>query len=855
MESNRLPSGVTPEHYDLFIRPDPRFFVSSDLIRRFEGSVSIKIRVDQPTSEVMLNAVELQLYNAILDGEERAGIILNEREQTATLVFERPIAAGMHALSIDYSGNIYLGAQGLFVSEYDTLEGRRRLLLTQFEPGDARRFIPCWDEPARKATFTVAVAAPKDKLAVSNMPIEVASPLDDDRVYVRFQKTPKMSSYLLFLCVGDLERVGRVSGATILSLVAKKGSAKDGAFALESADKLLGFYNEYFGVPFPLPKLDMIAAPGAGGFSAMENWGAILYFEDQLLLDPEWSTESNRQRVFVVIAHEMAHQWFGNLVTMEWWDNLWLNEGFASWMESKATDHFYGDWMNWLQSEFDLQRAMLQDAKITTHPVVQPVLSVQQAAFDDITYRKGRAVIRMLENYVGPEAFGHGVQAYMKRYGYKNTVTDNLWDELEKASGKKIKEIAGDFTTQPGIPLIVVESVAAGADSVAVNVRQKRFGVDESANEPTEWTVPVYASAVGSTHPPVPNLVKGDRTTTISVPGSLPIKLNAGQTVYYRVKYGGAFAELAKAFDRISPADQLGLLNDAWALGEAGVVPIGDCLDLTRKLTPATDRVVCREIIETLLTIDSLYGPGPQRDTLRAYARKLLKPVLDSIGWDRKESEQSNETVLREDLIAALAQLADQDVKVEAGKRFRAYAGPPPNPQALPAIIRRPVLQAVSFGADSDLYHTMYGLAKSETDSFGKNELFVALAWAENETLAQQSLDIALGNEPAATTGPKMIQRVAVRHPDLAWQFTLKNLTRITERLDDQQRVTFVPGLTATSRSAKVLEDLERYIAETVPEVARKSVARFVADLKFRLQVVGRLLPEIDKWLASRAHP
>ena len=206
-------------------------------------------------------------------------------------MFERPIAAGLHALSIDYSGHIYLGAQGLFVSEYDTLEGRRRLLLTQFEPGDARRFIPCWDEPARKATFTVAVAAPKDKLAVSNMPIEVAAPLDDDRVYVRFQKTPKMSSYLLFLCVGDLERVSRVSGATVVSVVAKKGSAKDGAFALESADKLLGFYNEYFGVPFPLPKLDMIAAPGAGGFSAMENWGAILYFEDQLLLNPEWSTE------------------------------------------------------------------------------------------------------------------------------------------------------------------------------------------------------------------------------------------------------------------------------------------------------------------------------------------------------------------------------------------------------------------------------------------------------------------------------------------------------------------------------------------------------------------------------------
>jgi len=542
------------------------------------------------------------------------------------------------------------------------------------------------------------------------------------------------------------------------------------------------------------------------------------------------------------------------LVTMEWWDNLWLNEGFASWMESKATDHFYGDWMNWLQSEFDLQRAMRQDAKITTHPVVQPVLSVEQAAFDDITYRKGRAVIRMLENYVGPKAFQKGVQAYMKRYSYKNTVTDNLWDELEKASGKKIKEIADDFTNKPGIPLIAVENVATGADGVAVNVRQKRFGVDESANEPTEWTVPVDASAVGSADPPVLSLVKGDRTTTISVPGSLPIKLNAGQTVYYRVKYGGAFAELAKAFDRISPADQLGLLNDVWALGEAGVAPISDYLDLTLKLTPATDRVVCHEIIETLLTIDSLYGPGPQRDTLCAYARKLLKPVFDSIGWDRKEGEQSNETVLRETLIAALAQLDDQDVQVEAAKRFRAYAGPPVKPDALPAIIRRPVLEAAALSADEDIYDAMYRLAKSTTDSFGKDQLFVALAWAENASLAQRSLEIALGDDPAKTTGPKMIQGVAAGHPDLAWQFALANWEKITERLDEMQRSKFAPGLTATSRSAKVLKELERYIAEKVPEVARKSVERYAADLKFRLQVVERLLPEIDKWLASHGY-
>ncbi len=848
MERHQLPSNIIPEHYDLFIRPDARFFAHTDLLRRFEGSVQIRIQVVQPASVAVLNAVDLILHRALLNGEESAAIVITEVDQTATLVFERVIPIGTHVLSIDYSGKIALGASGLFVSVYDTSQGRKRLLLTQFEPGDARRFVPCWDEPARKATFSLAVAAPKDKLTVSNMPVEVVSELDDDRQYVRFRKTPKMSTYLLFLCIGDLERIDAVSGSTVISVIAKKGSANEGRFAIESAVKLLEFYNDYFGVPYPLPKLDMIAAPGAGGFTAMENWGAILYFEDQLLVNPEWSPESFRQQVFVTVAHEMAHQWFGNLVTMEWWDNLWLNEGFASWMESKATDHFHRDWMNWLQSEFDLQKAMRQDAKHTTHPVVQPVVSVQQSAFDDITYLKGRGVIRMLENYVGPDAFRSGVQAYMKRYAYKNTVTDNLWDELEKASGKEIKDIATDFTTKPGIPLIVVDSATPGAGGVDLRVRQKQFGVDESATEPTEWSVPVYAAAVGAAGP-VLTLVKGDKPVNISVPGSAPVKLNAGQTIYYRVKYDSGFADLTNAFDQLVPVDQLGLLNDAWALGEAGTVPIGEYLGLAQRLTPSTNRVVWRGAIDPLLAIDALYDPGTQRDAFRAFARKRLRPVFDWIGWDRKPAEADSETVLREYLISGLAQLDDPDVKGEAAKRFAAFAGPPVDPAALPAVIRRPALRAAAVSSDSGLYSRMHDLAKGTVDSFGRDQLFLALASTRDASLAERSLDIALGDDPAKTTGPRIIQRVAVGHPDLTWHFALKNLARINERLDELQRVNFVPALTATSRNAAVLDELQRYIDEKVPPLSRKSAQRFVADLKFRLQVIARLVPAVNDWL------
>jgi aminopeptidase N len=833
-----------PEHYDLFVRPAP------DQLR-FDGTVRIRIDVRAPTCEIVLNAVELQLQHAVLDAHQIADIIVNQNEQTATLRFNNAIERGIHALSIDYGGKIYQSAQGLFVSEYDTPQGRRRLLVTQFEAGDARRFVPCWDEPARKATFTLAVAASKDEMVVSNMPVDTVSEIDDGQTYVRFQKTPKMSSYLVFLAIGELERLEAVSGSTIISLVAKKGSADKGKFALESAVKLLRFYNQYFGVPYPLPKLDMIAAPGAGGFSAMENWGAILYFEDQLLLDEEWSTEANRQRVFVVIAHEMAHQWFGDLVTMEWWDNLWLNEGFASWMENKATDAFHPDWMIWLQAESDLQRAMRQDAKRTTHPVVQPVISVEQAAFDDITYRKGRAVIRMLENYLGADAFREGVRAYMKRYKYKNTVTDNLWHELEKASGNKIKQIANDFTTKPGVPLITVEDEKPDGNGTTLTLRQERFAVDESAKEETVWHVPVYAAEAGSTKQPPSQLVAGPDPVSITVEGRPPIKINVGQTVYCRSNYKGALSNLIGRFSELAAADQLGLLYDSWALGEAGVGPIEAYLDLARTVSPTADSVVWRQIVDALVAVDSLYANGPNRDNFRSYARSILNPILGQIGFDKKADENSNETVLREYLITGLGQLGDDKVEIEANNRFDKFVGPPINPQALPAGIRRPVLQTVGLWAGETRYNTVYKLAKEATDSFGKDQFFIALASAQDTSLAQRALEIALGDEPAKTTGPKMIARVAVNNSDLAWHFALNHLDLLSQRLDEMQRYTFVPSLTAQTTNPSILDELRHFIETNVPEAPRIKAEKFVADLEFRLKVIKDLVPKIDQWLAS----
>ena len=343
--------------------------------------------------------------------------------------------------------------------------------------------------------------------------------------------------YCSFALGSWIELETKVDGV-VVSVVARTGSASKGQFALESATKLLKYYNEFFGIRYPLPKLDLIAAPGGGGFSAMENWGAILYFEKSLLLDPELSTESDRQRVFVVVAHEMAHQWFGNLVTMQWWDNLWLNEGFASWMQNKATDYFYPGWAIWLQSESARQEAMRQNSKRTTHAVVQPVASGEaDQAFDAITYRKGQAVIRMLESYVGEEIFKTGVRAYMQRYAYGNTVTDDLWAEIENAGGTNIKTIADDFTLQPGVPLINVENSRQEGEHVKLTVRQGRFGVDAPSQEPRVWHTPVSAASVVGAGKETTVLAAGEDPVGLDVSGVLPVKINIHQAAYFRSKY------------------------------------------------------------------------------------------------------------------------------------------------------------------------------------------------------------------------------------------------------------------------------------------------------------------------------
>lgn len=446
--TTQLPRHVRPIHYDVSIKPDAAQ-------ARFSAKVGIQLTVLSASHSITLNATDLTFKKIrLLDASGKnisddAKVTMNAEQQTATFTFPQRLMPAQYRLELEYDGLIGTQAVGLFSLDYDSPQGKQRALYTQFENSDARRVIPSWDEPVHKATFNVEMIVPRAHMAVSNMPVLSRTDLDDGFSVVKFAKSPKMSTYLLFLSVGDFERATVMADGTEIGVIAKRGSLDQARYVLEESKGILREFNDYFGTRFPLPKLDNIAAPGQSQFfSAMENWGAIFTFESSILLDPSISTQADKQLAFVTAAHEAAHQWFGNLVTMQWWDDLWLNEGFASWMENRTMMRLHPEW----QPEFNAisvrEQAIALDALASTHPVVQKIETVDQAsqAFDSITYQKGEAVIRMLENYVGADAWRQAVRSYMRTHAYSNTQSRDLWKQVEKAARKPIVAIAKDFT-------------------------------------------------------------------------------------------------------------------------------------------------------------------------------------------------------------------------------------------------------------------------------------------------------------------------------------------------------------------------------------------------------------------------
>ena len=840
-----LPSDVTPDHYEIAVTPDPGALTLT-------GHVRIDLTVHAATSRIVLNDADIVIDKASLSGEAAAPVVsYDDKTETASFAFAHPLAPGHYALSLDYHGKIYQQASGLFALDYQTAAGSKRALFTQFENSDARRFVPCWDEPGRKASFSLTVIAPADQLALSNMPVAQTTALPGGLQRVRFQDTPKMSSYLLYLGVGDFERVHRDVDGVDVGVVVKRGDTARAAYALDAAAHLLPYYNSYFGKPYPLPKLDLVAGPGSSQFfSAMENWGAIFFFESDVLVDSHVSTESDRQDVYVTVAHEMAHQWFGDLVTMAWWDDLWLNEGFASWMENKATDQFHPEWKLWLQELGEKEGAMQVDARAGTHPIIEPIDDVLQAneAFDTITYSKGAAVIRMFEAYVGPDAFRAGVRRYIAAHAYGNTVTDDLWREIDPASpGKPLSGVAHDFTLQAGVPMIREITAVCHNGQTDLMLAQEQFAVDPPAGKPASWHVPVTVKVLGGG---TAQAVIGQPGAQLTVQGCGPVVLNAGQAGYFRSVYlPDGLEALTSRLGELAADDQLGLINDERALAYVGVQPMGGFLALGPRLDEKADPIVWSQYAKYLADLDRIYDDQPGQARFRAYVGRVLTPELVRVGWDEKPGEDANVAILRASLLDALGQIGAPDVVAEARRLFDAYLK---DPASLNAGARRTVLAIVAQHATAPDWDQLHGLAKRAPTEVERSQLYGLLGRAEDPALARRALDLAVSGEPAPTVAPNIVDGVALRYPATALDFVAANWPKLSEMLEPDSRSQYAADLARHGADPALIAKLDAFAAKNVPASAQGEVRRQDATIAYRARIRSQRLPDADHWLAGQ---
>jgi aminopeptidase N len=846
LATTQLPRGVTPSHYTVAILPH------ADKMS-FDGTVTVDIAIASPTSAITLNAEDMAFAKVgLASATAKAAlaapkVTVDDKAQTATFTFAQPLAAGDYRLTMVYTGKIGTQANGLFALDYDSKAGKQRALYTQFENSDARRFIPSWDEPAYKATFDLQVTVPTGEMAVSNMPAASSVDAGNGMTRVTFATSPKMSTYLLFFGLGQFDRATTTSDGTEIGVITQKGATGQAAFALQSAKDVLHEYNDYFGVKFPLPKLDNIAAPGQSQFfSAMENWGAIFTFEYGLLLDPSIATQSDKQEVFNTAAHEMAHQWFGDLVTMRWWDDLWLNEGFASWMASRTTEKLHPEWNTSLYAVGVRESAMARDAVATTHPVVQKIETVEQAsqAFDSITYSKGEAVIGMLEAYVGADKWRNGVQRYIKAHAHGNTVSDDLWKEIDAAApGKNVATVAHDFTLQPGIPLITVDGSCAGGNT-SLKLTQGEFTRDRPGKTPLHWHVPVIAKTLDGA--PVNTLVDG--TATLSVPGCGPVIVNAGQSGYYRTLYSPAeFKAIGAAFTKLAPIDQLGVMSDTWALGLGGLQPASDYLDLAKNTPADASPEIWDEVAGSFSALDNYYrGDDARQKVFRAFAIARLAPEFARLGWVPKEGESGPVKILRTQLISVLAQLGDASV-IDAARKY--YAAP----DTIPAELKKTVLYVVANHADSATWDKLHAQAKAETTPLIKDELYGLLSATDNEALAKRALELALTPEPGATSSAGMISRVGRNHPDLAFDFAVAHRTEVDKLVDSTSSSRYYPGIGGSSFNPAMIDKINAYADAHIAKGSRREADTVIANIKYRMMIRRERLPAIDAWLKKNS--
>jgi puromycin-sensitive aminopeptidase len=774
----RLPRDVLPQHYAIVWEPD---FANA----AFAGEETVDLEVRQATSRVVLNSADLELNQArflapggrVLEAE----VSYMTEEEQVVLSLGESLTPGPAQLQLRFSGRLNDLLRGFYRSRFKGPEGKEDwIAVTQFESTDARRAFPCWDEPDLKATFSVTVVADNGLVALSNAREISSEASGNGKRRTRFADTMKMSTYIVAVAIGpfQLTEPKLVEGVP-LRIGCAPGREDLRAYAESAASHALSFLSNYFSMPYPADKLDHIGIPDFAA-GAMENLGLVTYRETALLL-PERSAQFERQRVVSVVAHETSHMWFGDLVTMRWWEGIWLNEAFATFMELLTTDAFEPRWEVWTSFGADRLSALGTDSLRASRPIEYPVGRPEEAdeMFDTLTYDKGGCVLRMIERYLGDETFRRGLHIYLERHQFANTSTTDLWDALEEASGEPVSTTMGSWVGQAGHPLVTVERTGPAE----LRLSQRRFLLDGEAGPAQLWVVPVtlrYGTATGTKRQ---QLLLGSPEELVSLEGEPSwLLLNESAWGVYRSHYSEELRDLLFAnLAQLDAREQLGLTGDTWALTLAGVLPLEAPLELWGKLADQRDPDVWWGIQSGLGLLD-LVCDGADRPLVQGCARRLGSALFGELGWEGQTGETPRIARLRARLVSMLGTLGrDEEVRAEARRRLEAARSGGP---ALPPDLATAVAYVVASGGGEDEWDLLFSLYKGASTPQDEVRYLQALGGFAEEKMLRRSVELAFSADVRTQDAPFLLMGMLARREGctVAWGALEAHWTEINSR-------------------------------------------------------------------------
>ncbi|HEX6394800.1 MAG TPA: M1 family aminopeptidase [Acidimicrobiales bacterium] len=835
----RLPLSAKPERYELELVPDLE-------ASRFEGRETVIVTVVEPTTKFVLNSVDLDIRDVRIEhpsGRSLVGTVTyNEPEQQATFSFSEELEpAKGYRLSLSFGGKLNEKLQGFYRSTFTDRDGAQGVIAsTQFEPTDARRAFPCWDEPAFKAVFSVTLVVPDKLVALSNSREISRSDESGGRTRIKFADTIPMSTYLVAYAVGPFEISSeREVDGVELRIAAVPGKSSLTAYASKVGEHALRFLAAYFDIPYPGDKLDHIAIPDFS-FGAMENLGCVTYRESALLTNPATASQLELQRVATVIAHETAHMWFGDLVTMKWWNGIWLNEAFATFMELLTTDDLRPEWDVWTAFSTGKSAAMVTDGLRATRPIEFPVGRPEEAEamFDLLTYQKGGAVLRMLEQYLGPEAFRKGIGHYLRSHAFGNTETGDLWDALETTSGEPVRSIMDSWIWQGGHPVVTVEQTGPAE----LSLHQRRFLYDGSESD-ERWVVPVNLRSSVEGQVQRQRVLLDGESVTVSFDGPIDwVLVNDGAWGFYRAHYSPQLSRRlddAGVLSVCSPMERFGLLTDAFAAVVAGIADTREWASVARSMRGDDDPDVWAAIVGVTGLLSEI-GGDDDKQAVQSFVRELAEPVWRELGWDPGSDETPRTATARGRVLSALGLVgSDPEVIAEATSRFDRHLE---GVGALSPDVVSAALRIVVAEGGVREWEAVLNRYREVDNPQEKLRYLYALAETRDPELVSRTLDLTLGTEVRAQDGPFLVAGVLGR-PDSgaqAWAWVVRHWDELTVRFPNPLLLRVFESLAAQA-DAQVAASVHEFCSTHELPIAGPRLDQILERLDINVAMAARM--------------